>query len=245
MERVFGFCFHGIMFETNLSNQSANSMHKILFFSLAIILSQNIHSQSAALSISLYDSTLFVAELNGKMFDKPSSVMNFFELPQGEQKLRVYKLMRKGNSEIRKSVFEGQITLPNDVLTTAYIDATHQFRVSATEPIKRRKLNRGERELDIVTKEAINRQQFEAVVEHLIGISNESERLRAAENVILIHTITSRHIAELMLLFENENRRIALANYAYRYVTDPHNFGEVHHSLRHPSSHRRLIRRIR
>jgi len=233
------------MFETNLSNQSTNSMHKILFFSLAIILSQNIQSQSAALSISLHDSTLFVAELNGKMFDKPSSVMNFFELTQGEQKLQVFKLMRKGNSEIRKSVFEGMITLQNDVLTTAYIDETNQFRISTNEPIKRRKLTRGNREQDIVTKEAMSRQQFEGVVDQLIGITDESERLRAAENVISIQTFTSRHIAELMLLFENENRRIALANYAHRYVTDPHNFGEVHHSLRQPSSHRRLIRRLR
>jgi len=98
-------------------------MHKILFFSLALFLSQNNNYQSAALSISLFDSTLFVAELNGKMFDKPSTVMNFFELPQGERKLQVYKLMRKGNSEIRKSVFEGQKTYSKDTVIRKWISA--------------------------------------------------------------------------------------------------------------------------
>jgi hypothetical protein len=220
-------------------------MHKILFFFLSFFISQNIHSQSAALSISLYDSTLFVAELNGKMFDKPSTVMNFFELPRGEQKLQIFKLMRKGNSEIRKSVFEGHITLQDEVLTTAYIDSNNQFRVAATEPIKSRKPKRNETKQDNITKETVSRQQFEAVIENLVGTRDDSERLRAAENIISISTFSSRQIAEMMLLFESENRRIALANYAYRYVSDPHNFGEVHHSLRYPSSHRRLIRKTR
>jgi hypothetical protein len=219
-------------------------MHKILIFFLAIFLYQNIHAQSSALSLSLHDSTLFVAVLNGKMFDKPSTVMNFFDLPQGEQSLQVFKLMRMGSSEIRKSVFDGHITLHNEVLTTAYIDANHQFRVSSTEPMKRQNLTRSDRHREI-EKKAISRQQFEAIVENLAGISDESERLRAAENIISINAFNSRHIAELMLLFENENRRVALANYAYRYVLDPQNFGEVHHSLRQPSSHRRLIRRTR
>ena len=220
-------------------------MRKIFFFLPLSFLTFAASAQTAGLSISLQDSSFFVAELNGRMFDKPSTVMNFFDLQQGEQKLQLFKLMRLGNSEIRKSVFDGRISLQEDVLTIGYIDSYNQFRVQATEPLESKKKIRSDRGGASTSKQAMNRQQFEGVVENLAGISDESERLRSAEGILSMSTFSSRQIAEMMLLFDNENRRIAVANYAYRYVSDPENFGEVHHSLRYPSSHRRLIRRIR
>ncbi|MFN5371946.1 MAG: DUF4476 domain-containing protein [Bacteroidia bacterium] len=220
-------------------------MRKIFFFLPLHFLTFATLAQTAALSISLQDSSFFVAELNGRMFDKPSTVMNFFDLPRGEQDLQIYKLMRNGNSEIRKSVYEGRIRLQEDVLTTGYIDSFNQFRVLATEPLEKKSNTRSNRGRSASSKKAISREQFEGVIENLAGIADETERLRSAEGIISTSTFRSRQIAEMMLLFDNENRRIAVANYAYRYVIDPQNFGEVHHSLRYPSSHRRLIRRIR
>jgi hypothetical protein len=220
-------------------------MRKIFFFLPLSFLAFATSAQTAALSISLQDSSFFVAELNGRMFDKPSTVMNFFDLQRGEQKLQIYKLMKMGSSEIRKSVYEGRISLQEDVLTSGYIDSYNQFRVLATEPLERKSNARGNQRRSASSKKAISRQQFEGVIENLAGIRDETERLRAAEGIISTSTFSSRQIAEMMLLFDNENRRIAVANYAYRYVSDPENFGEVHHSLRYPSSHRRLIRRIR
>ena len=219
-------------------------MLKTFFFLLGLHLTYGISAQTAALSISIQDSSFFVAELNGRLYDKPSTVMNFFELNSGNQQVIIYKLMRQGNSELRKSVFEGQIRLESGILTIGCIDHNNQFRILATEVLETKQI-RKKRGQPRNVEQHMKRSQFEGLIENLVGIADETERLRAAETVVSTNTFCSRQIAEMMLLFENENRRIAIANYAYRFVSDPERFGEVHHSLRYPSSHRRLVRRIR
>ena len=84
------------------------------FFQTALILiSAGITTaQTASLTLSLQDSSMFIAELNGVSYSDASNTMNISKLNPGVQKLKVIKLMQMGSSVVKKPVYEGSINLP-------------------------------------------------------------------------------------------------------------------------------------
>ena len=94
------------------------------------------NAQTASLTLSLQDSSMFIAELNGVSYSDASNTMNISKLNPGAQKLKVIKLMQMGSSIVKKPVFEGSINLPANKTTVAYIDQYNQFRVSGNSAIE-------------------------------------------------------------------------------------------------------------
>jgi len=95
------------------------------------------------------------------------------------------------------------------------------------------------------TRQQMSNEMLSAQIELLRDMPGERERLQTAKSLVSISTISSAQLAEMMLLFENEQNRIRLADYGYDYVTDRQNFSIVYQTLRHPRSFNRLSRRTR
>jgi len=207
--------------------------------------------------ISLHDSSLFVTELNGVFYNDPSTEMNFHSLNSGKQQLKVIKLMKLGNSEVRKPVFEGLIDLADNRTTQGVIDPMNQFKVINLLPIEQKSENNSGRshfwipdarrieknQQPITNQQGMNNNQFDGMLENLKGINNESDRYQSAIGLVSISTISCNQLAEMMLTFQDEDYRVRLADRGQKFVSDPQNFDIVYNALRYPSSVRRLHRR--
>jgi hypothetical protein len=95
----------------------------------------------------------------------------------------------------------------------------------------------------VTNAQGMNNKQFAGMIENLKEIANENDRLQSAIGLASVSTISCNQLAEMMLVFEDEDKRIKLADHGQKYVTDPQNFGVVYNALRYPSSMRRLNRR--
>jgi hypothetical protein len=233
------------------------------FFQTALILlSAGITTaQTASLTLSLQDSSMFIAELNGVSYSDASNMMNISKLNPGVQKLKVIKLMQMGSSIVKKPVYEGSINLPANKTTIAFIDQYNQFRVSGNSEIENKKnqnqssnSNAGNfvpnpDKIDAYTLPETNRwgmkiESFSAQIETLNSISSESQRYKTAIGFISIGTLNSNQIAEMMLTLSSEKNRIRLADFGQQYATDKDNYGVVFNALRSPKSVRKLSRRL-
>ena len=233
------------------------------FFQTALILiSAGIAcAQTASLSLSLQDSSMFIAELNGVSYNDPSNTMNISKLNPGVQKLKVIKLMQMGSSVVKKPVYEGSINLPANKNTIAFIDQYNQFRVTGNSAIENKQSqnqtgnsNAGNfvpnpEKIEAFTLPETNRwgmkiESFSSQIETLKSISSETQRYKTAIGFISIGTLNSNQIAEMMLTLSSEKNRIRLADFGQQYVTDKDNYGIVYNALRNPSSVRKLSRRL-
>jgi len=233
------------------------------FFQTALILMSAVisHAQTASLTLSLQDSSMFIAELNGVSYSDASNTMNISKLNPGVQKLKVIKLMQMGSSVVKKPVYEGNINLPANTNTIAYIDQYNQFKVSGNSAIENKQAqnqtgnsNSGSfvpnpDKIDAYTLPATNRwgmktESFSSQIEILNSISSESQRYKTAIGFISIGTLNSNQIAEMMLTLSSEKNRIRLADFGQQYATDKDNYGIVFNALRRPSSVRKLSRRL-
>lgn len=232
---------------------------RYFIFSAFFIFSLNAQAQYSSLSIHLQDSSLFVAELNSIPYNDASTEMYFHDLNPGNQKLKIIKLMRLGNSEVRKPVFEGVIQLDANRNTKAYIDAMNQFRILDKEPIQSKGSSNGsannyswipdERRIEknqepITTSRGMSNDQFKGMIDNLKSINNENDRLQSARGIVSISTISCNQLAEMMLLFDDESKRLNLAEYGSEFVSNPSEINVVFNALRYPSSVRRLNRRL-
>jgi hypothetical protein len=228
---------------------------------LILIISGFANAQTASLTLSLQDSSMFIIELNGVSYNDASNSMNISKLNPGDQKLKVIKLMQMGSSVVKKPVFEGSINLPANKTTIAYIDQYNQFRVSGNSAIENKQSqnqtgnsNAGKfvpnpDKIDAYTLPETNRwgmkvESFGAQIETLKSISSESQRYKTAIGYISIGTLNSNQIAEMMLTLSSEKNRIRLADFGQQYVTDKDNYSIVFNALRSPSSMRKLNRRL-
>ncbi len=218
-------------------------------------------AQSASLTLTLQDSSLFTAELNGVSYSDPSNIMNISKLNPGSQTLKVIKLMQMGNSIIKKPVFDGQINLPAGKTTVAYIDRYNQFRINSTNAETSQQSTQSNTQNNLpyfvpnpnaikaytqptTNSMGMNNNQFAGQIETLKSINQENKRYTTAKGFISLGTYTSNQIAEMMLTLSNEHNRILLADNSYQYATDKENYGVVFNALRRPSSVRRLTRRL-
>ncbi len=232
------------------------------FLTALILLSAGIAgAQTASLTLSLQDSSMFIVELNGVSYNDASNTMSISKLNPGAQKLKVIKLMQMGSSVVKKPVYEGNINLPANKNTVAFIDQYNQFRVIGNSAIENKKSqnqtgnsNAGNfvpnpDKIDAYTLPATNRwgmkiESFSAQIETLKSISSETQRYKTAIGFISIGTLNSNQIAEMMLTLSSEKNRIRLADFGQQYVTDKDNYGVVFNALRSPSSVRKLSRRL-
>ncbi len=230
---------------------------KYFIFSAIFFISNQSNAQKASLKIALHDSSLFVSELNGNTYGDPSIEMNFHELNAGKHNLKVIKLLKLGNSEVRQPVFEGIIDLQDNRTTHAVIDPMNQFRVINMSPLELRNQNNNSRshfwvpdarriesnQQPVTTQQGMNNNQFNGMLENLRDIPNENDRLQSAVGLVSVSTISCNQLAEMMLTFQDEDKRIRLADRGQMHVSDPQNFQVVYNALRYPSSMRRLNRR--
>jgi len=232
------------------------------FQTVLILLSAGIASaQTASLTLSLQDSSMFIAELNGVLYGDASNTMNISKLNPGAQKLKVIKLMQMGSSVVKKPVYEGSIYLSANTNTIAYIDQYNQFRVSGSSVIENKQAQNqsgnsnadyfvpNPEKIDGYTLTETNRwgmkiESFSAQIETLKSISSESQRYKTAIGFVSIGTLNSNQIAEMMLTLSSEKNRIRLADFGQQYVTDKDNYGTVFNALRSPKSVRKLSRKL-
>ena len=233
-----------------------------LFQTALILLSAGITAaQTASLTLSLQDSSMFIAELNGVSYSDASNTMNISKLNPGVQKLKVIKLMQMGSSVVKKPVYEGNVNLPANKNTVAYIDQYNQFGISGNSEIENKKapnqpgnsnadyFEPNHEKIDGYTLPETNRwgmkiESISSQLETLKSISSESQRYKTAIGFISIGTLNSNQIAEMMLTLSSEKNRIRLADFGQQYVTDKDNYGIVFNALRYPSSMRKLSRRL-
>jgi len=227
---------------------------------LAMLLCSFAYSQETSLTLSLQDSSVFTAVLNGKTYADPSNVMNFHELRAGDQQLKVIKLLKTGSSIVEQPVFEGVINLPIGRATSAYIDKYNQFRVSGSQNQASSDGNNSSSagSPDFVPNPQLinaytqpttnsvgmNDQQFAGQIELLKSMNTDQGRFQSAKGLVSLGTFNSNQIAEMMLTMDAEKHRVNLADYAYAFVTDKTNYGVVFNALRYPSSVNRLNRRL-
>ena len=219
------------------------------------------NAQTASLTLSLQDSSMFIAELNGVSYSDASNTMNISKLNPGVQKLKVIKLMQMGSSVVKKPVYEGNINLPANKNTVAFIDQYNQFRVTGNSAIENKKAQNqtgnsnsdyfvpNPEKIDGYTLPETNRwgmkiESFSSQIETLKSISSESQRYKTAIGFVSIGTLNSNQIAEMMLTLSSEKNRIRLADFGQQYVTDKDNYGIVFNALRSPSSVRKLSKRL-
>ncbi len=233
------------------------------FFQTALILmSVGIaNAQTASLTLSLQDSSMFITELNGVSYSDASNTMNISKLNPGVQKLKVIKLMQMGSSVVKKPVYDGSINLPANKTTIAYIDQYNQFRVTGSSVIENKQAQKqsgnsnagnfipNPDKIEAFTLPETNRwgvkiESFSAQIETLKSISSETQRYKTAIGFISIGTLNSNQIAEMMLTLSSERNRIHLADFGQQYATDKDNYGIVFNALRSPSSVRKLSRRL-
>ncbi len=233
------------------------------FFQIALILLsvKIVAAQTASLTLSLQDSSMFIAELNGVSYNEASNTMNISKLNPGVQKLKVIKLMQMGSSVVKKNVYEGSINLPANKTTIAFIDQNNQFRVSGNSAIENKNAQDQSGNfnpdsfmpkpdkidtytLPETTRWGMKIESFSSQIETLNSIASESKRYQTAIGFISIGTLNSKQIAEMMLTLSTEKNRIRLADFGKQYVTDKDNYGIVFNALRSPSSVRKLSRRL-
>ncbi len=231
---------------------------KYTIFYIILFCTFHINAQKASLNISLHDSSLFVTELNGIFYNDPSTEMNFHALNSGKQQLKIIKLMKLGNSEVRKPVFEGLIDLADNRTTQGVIDPMNQFKVINLLPIEQKSDNNSGRshfwtpdarrieknQQPTTNQQGMNNNQFGGMLKNLKEIGNENDRYQSAIGLISISTMSCNQLAEMMLTFQDEDYRIILADRGQILVSDPQNFDIVFNALRFPSSVRRLYRRM-
>ena len=216
-------------------------------------------AQSASLTLTLQDSSLFIAELNGVSYSDPSNTMNVSRLTPGQQNLKVIKLMQMGNSVVKKPVFEGSIDLPAGKNTVAYIDQYNQFKISNTAPVEKQQSTSRQNTSPYfvpnptiikpytqtkTSNQGMNNNQFAGQIETLKSIEQEGQRYQTAKGYVSLGTYNSNQIAAMILTLDKEQNRIRLADLGEQYTVDKENYGVVFNALRRPSSIRKLNRRL-
>jgi hypothetical protein len=207
-------------------------------------------------TLALQDSSLFTAEINNQVFSEPQSSMDFYDIPSGNHHLKVYKILKTGNSTIKQPVFDGEISIDANSTLVANIDKYNQLKINsiASEIVSipnntkqspyPNPSNIPSNTQATTNKEGVNNVKFNSMLENLTIISLENERLITAKGLISISSINSSQVAEMMLKFENEKNRVQLADYALKHVVDPQNYGVVYNAIRSPRSIRRLNRKL-
>jgi len=210
------------------------------------------------LTLSLQDSSFFTAEINNQVFNEPLAIMNFYDLPAGNHQLKVYKILKTGNSIVKQPVYEGKILIDKNSSTIAYIDGFNQLKITGkTAIIESSKTSSSSNQTEFpnpkniptntqqtTDAQGMNNAQFKSLLGNLASIDVENERLKTAKGLISISTLKSSQIAEIMLQFEMESNRIYIADYSNKYVSDPQNYDIVYNAIRSPRSIRRLNRRL-
>jgi len=208
------------------------------------------------ITLSLQDSSLFTAEIDNQSFNEPQSVMNFYDVPTGSHLLKIFKILKTGNSIIKQPVFEGKVKIDENFSLVGFIDRYNQLKiVSNTAKSNRNGTVNSQTEFPnpnnipkntqkTTDRQGINNDQFKGIIENLSTIEIESDRLKTAKGIISVSTIKSSQAAEIMLQFNRESNRIDIADFAKEYVADPENYGVVYNAIRSPRSIRRLDRRL-
>jgi len=208
------------------------------------------------LTLSLQDSSLFTAEIDNQSFNEPQFVMNFYDVPTGSYQLKIFKILKTGNSIVRQPVFEGKVNIDENFSLVGFIDRYNQLKiVSNVAKLNRNETINSQNEFPnpnnipkntqkTTNKQGMNNEQFKGILENLSTIEIESDRLKTAKGIISVSTIKSSQVAEIMLQFNRESNRIYIADFAKEYVTDPENYGVVYNAIRSPRSIRRLDRRL-
>lgn len=222
-------------------------------------------AQNAGLKISYEDSTLITVQLDGVNYSDPAQTIAINGLQAGEHNLKVFKLMRMGASQISQPVYDGPVVLQSNVTRVYFINRFNQLREAGTEQViaaeqgnenNQARNNRPGRFIPDPSKinsstsaytsgQGMSNMQWQQQLEMLRLNNSESGRYTSARQLLSLYTINSNQLAEMMLLFQNENNRINLASQGFDFVVDRANFGVVYNSLRSPRSIHRLDRKLR
>ena len=231
----------------------------LLLFVLASI---NNWAQNAAIKINYEDSTLITVQLDGVSYSDPAPIIFINGLQAGEHQLKVFKLMKMGSSQVNQSVYDGFITLQTNMTKIFVINRYNQLRDVGSEAINNTSENTESRDNPqgrfvpdpakinsgtsaYTSGQGMSNNQWQQQLEMLRLNNSESSRNTSAKQLLSLYTINSNQLAELMLLFQNEQNRINLASFGFDYIVDKQNFGVVYNALRSPRSINRLDRRLR
>jgi hypothetical protein len=235
-------------------------MRTLLLSLFGLLLFQTIAAQSSGIKISYYDSTLITLQLGETEYNEPSVSFEINQIPAGDHKLKVFKLMQVGQSRIKQPVYDGVVSLPPNTVKFFVINRFNQLidmgSTITNQTAQSNEINRNRRfkpdpqridsrTADYTSTFAMSNNQWQQQLDIIRSLRTENDRFITARQLLPLYTINSNQLAELMLLMQNENHRIELASIGFDYVTDRQNFGVVYNALRTPRSIHRLDRRLR
>ncbi len=206
---------------------------QVLFFSKLVFGSQ--------LVISSWDNSQFSLQIDGYYYEAVSNEFSFNKIRPGLHKVKVYKYIYNGFSQINTLVYSGAIKVPVNAFVRARINRFGQVKVVQVSPLDFPSSNNG-----LIIQEGLNApsnlgygmsySRFSNLKQIISMQAFDSSRLKIARQAIQNNGISSNQLFELMMLLSFESSKLNLAKFAYPFVTDKENFFVVNNAFSFSSS---------
>lgn len=193
------------------------------------------------LVISSWNNSGFSLQIDGYYYGTVSSEFSFNRMRPGLHKIKIYKYIHNGFSQINTLVYKGAIKIPVNAFVRARINRFGQVKVVQVLPLLSPSSNNG-----LIIQEGLNDpstfgygmgySRFSNLKKIISMQAFDSSRLKIARQAIRQNSISSNQLLELMMLLSFESSRLKLAKYAYPFVADKENFFVVNNAFTFSSS---------
>jgi len=206
---------------------------QVLFFSKLAFGSQ--------LVISSWHNSRFSLQIDGHYYGTINSEFSFNNMRPGLHKIKIYKYIYNGFSQINTLVYSGAIKVPVNAFVRARINRYGQVKIIHVSPLGSISPSNG-----LIIQEGLNTSsnhgygmsygKFSNLKRIIAMQAFDSSRLKIARQAIQHNGISSDQLFELMMLLSFESSKLKLAKFAYPFVLDKENFFVVNNAFSFSSS---------
>ncbi|RKX17775.1 MAG: hypothetical protein DRP35_10355 [Candidatus Zixiibacteriota bacterium] len=206
---------------------------QVLFFSKLAFGSQ--------LVISSWNYSGFSLQIDEHYYGTVSNEFSFDNMRPGLHKVKVYKYIYNGFSQVNSLVFSGAIKVPVNAFVRARINRYGHVKVVQVLP-----LGYSSPSNELIIQEGLNApptygygmgiNKFMGLKQMISRQAFDSSRLKIARQAIRHNGISSDQLLQLVMLLSFESSKLKLAKFAYPYVADKENFFVVNNAFSFSSS---------
>ncbi len=193
------------------------------------------------LVISSWNNSGFSLQIDGHYYGTVSNEFLFDNMRPGLHKVKVYKYVYNGFSQINSLVYSGAIKVPVNAFVRARVNRYGHIKVVQILPLGSPSPSNG-----LIINEGLNAppsysfgmspNKFMGLKQMISMQAFDSNKMKIARQAIRHNGVSSQQVFELMTLMSFESSRLKLAKFAYPYVVDKENFFVVNNAFSFSSS---------
>ncbi|TVQ87536.1 MAG: DUF4476 domain-containing protein [Bacteroidetes bacterium] len=220
----------------------------LILMLLLPIANANGHPAASELHLRLHDNAFFTVVINNQQYNHISNQHVIGNLRPGRHYMQVirYNTVYNGfgySFQHPTVIFSGHINIKGRHRIFAMIDHRGRYRIEDSYVLHHAppSYHQGYAPAGYhYMPPVMGHQAFAMLKNTIASTSFDSSRLKIAEQAIAASNVTSAQVYELMQLLTFESNRLKLAQFAYAYTVDKHNYFLVNRAFSFNSSITRL-----